>query len=208
MKFKGLFSVSIAISIGLIILLGYFVDSPTLNALRIVFLQWAVILTALAVFIGVINLLIVHLHHMAQNEHRTYSLILIAGLLLSLSMGLVLGPQDTNVQILFESVVIPGEASLMALLAVSLLYASVRLLQKRRDLIAIIFIATAFVTLLASVPMPFGEIPGLNDFIRPYITQVLAAAGARGILIGVGLGILTTGVRVLLGIERPYGGRE
>jgi hypothetical protein len=30
--------------------------------------------------------------------------------------------------------------------------------------------------------------------------------GARGILIGVSLGILTTGLRVLFGTDRPYGG--
>lgn len=208
MKFKGLFSVALAIGIGVIILLGYFVDWPVLVGLRILFLQWTVILTALAVFLGVINLLVVHLDHIGKKEHAAYSLVLVIGLLSSLGAGLVLGPAHPAVQALFESIVIPGEASLMALLAVSLLYASIRLLRQRTDLLALIFIATAFIVLLSSVPLPFGEIPGLSDTIRPYITQVLAAAGARGILIGVGLGILTTGLRILLGIDRPYGDRS
>jgi hypothetical protein len=30
-------------------------------------------------------------------------------------------------------------------------------------------------------------------------------AGSRGILLGIALGILVTGLRLLLGIERPYG---
>jgi hypothetical protein len=42
--------------------------------------------------------------------------------------------------------------------------------------------------------------------VRPWITQVLALGGARGILIGVALGTLTTGLRVLFGADRPYGG--
>jgi hypothetical protein len=55
--------------------------------------------------------------------------------------------------------------------------------------------------------LPFGEITPLNDFIRPWIQQVLALGGARGILIGVALGTLTTGLRVLFGADRPYGDR-
>jgi hypothetical protein len=30
-------------------------------------------------------------------------------------------------------------------------------------------------------------------------------AGARGLLLGVALGAIATGARVLLGLERPYG---
>jgi len=35
---------------------------------------------------------------------------------------------------------------------------------------------------------------------------VFAAGGARGILLGVALGTLTTGLRILFGADRPYGG--
>jgi len=31
-------------------------------------------------------------------------------------------------------------------------------------------------------------------------------AGARGILLGVSLGVIATGVRILIGSDRPYGG--
>jgi hypothetical protein len=43
--------------------------------------------------------------------------------------------------------------------------------------------------------------------VRPIITQIFAAAGARGILLGVALGTLTTGLRVLFGADRLYGGK-
>jgi hypothetical protein len=42
--------------------------------------------------------------------------------------------------------------------------------------------------------------------LRAWISQVWAAGGARGILLGVALGATATGLRVLLGTERPYGG--
>ena len=35
----------------------------------------------------------------------------------------------------------------------------------------------------------------------------VASGGARGILIGVALGTLTTGLRILFGADRPYGGK-
>jgi hypothetical protein len=46
----------------------------------------------------------------------------------------------------------------------------------------------------------------IGTLIYPWVTQVLALGGARGILIGVALGALTTGLRVLFGVDRPYGG--
>ena len=51
--------------------------------------------------------------------------------------------------------------------------------------------------------MPFGFMGVVNNF-RDWLIRVPASAGARGILIGVALGTLAMGLRVLTGIERPY----
>ena len=64
---------------------------------------------------------------------------------------------------------------------------------------------TAAFVILGTASLPFGAIPLVSDFSR-WVTEVLALGGARGILIGVSLGILTTGLRVLFGTDRPYGG--
>jgi len=70
----------------------------------------------------------------------------------------------------------------------------------------VIFILTAFLILLGTAPLyGFGDIPLLNG-LRRWIAQVPAMAGARGILIGVALGTIATGLRVLIGADRPYGG--
>ena len=61
--------------------------------------------------------------------------------------------------------------------------------------------------LVGTATLPFGEIGPLNNFLRPWIQHVFALGGARGILIGVALGTLTTGLRVLFGVDRPYGGK-
>jgi hypothetical protein len=57
-----------------------------------------------------------------------------------------------------------------------------------------------------------GQIPGwksddLRDFLyvsREWILTVGSLGGARGILLGVALGTIVVGVRLLLGIDRPY----
>jgi hypothetical protein len=48
-----------------------------------------------------------------------------------------------------------------------------------------------------------GLLPVLPD-IRDWILDVPTLAGVRGILLGVALGAVLTGIRLLLGVERPY----
>ncbi|MDO9348691.1 MAG: hypothetical protein Q7T47_05345 [Anaerolineales bacterium] len=208
MKLKGLFSTAIAIATGLIVLVGYFVELPLLVNLRITILNWAIILAALALFIGLFNLLAVHADKVrSKKKGGFYSLILILSMLVTLVLGLWLRPDHLVMALIFNAIQLPVETSLMAMLVVTLTYASIRLLRRRSNLVSVIFLVTALLILLGSAPLPFiGSLPIVSDMIRPFIAQVLAAAGARGILIGVALGALTTGLRVLFGAERPYGG--
>jgi hypothetical protein len=200
-------SVGFAIAFGLLVLLGYFIPVEILLEIRLVLVQWAVILAAVAVLVGVLNLLGVHWHKIRTRQKGTaYSFLLIVSLFASAVLGIFLGTNNPTLEFFLEAIIIPTEAALMALLAVTLVYASARLLRRRVDIMTFIFLGVAVVVLLAAAPLPFGKIPFLSDLVLPWITQVFATAGARGILIGVALGALTTGLRVLFGIDRPYGG--
>ena len=207
MKLKGLLSTAVAIATGLIVLVGYFVEIPILVNLRITILNWVIILAAVALFVGLFNLLAVHADKIRNKEKGgIYSLILIISLLTTLILGLWLRPDHALMALIFKAIQLPVETSLMAMLVVTLTYASIRLLRRRNNLISVIFLVTALLILLGTAPVPFiGDVPILSDLIRPFIAQVLAVAGARGILIGVALGSLTTGLRVLFGADRPYG---
>jgi hypothetical protein len=201
-------SAVIAIAAGLIVLLGYFIPTDLLLNMRIILLQWAIILAAVAVIVGVFNLLGVHWSKVKNRKKgNIYSILLLVSLFTTFMLGLVPpGPDSVSLQFVLNAIIVPSEAALMALLAITLLYASTRLLRRRIDFMTILFLSTTIVILLATAPLPFGKIPILSDFILPWITQVFASAGARGILIGVALGALTTGLRALFGIDRPYGG--
>jgi len=198
---------AIAIAAGIIVLLGYFFPDSLLFEFRLMLVQWAFIMAAVAVLVGVLNLLGVHWQKIRRHQKGgAYSILLIVSLFASAVFGILVGTENPTLRFFLEAIIIPAESALMALLAVTLVYASVRLLRHRVGITSFIFLGVAVTILLAAAPLPFGKIPILSDLMLPWLTQVFAAAGARGILIGVALGALTTGLRVLFGIDRPYGG--
>ncbi len=121
--------------------------------------------------------------------------------------GLVLEPNNSYLRVLaVDAIVVPVEASLMAILAVTLIYASIRLLRRRVDLMSIVFLAVAVIFLIVTMPTPLGALTPLQDSIAQ-VMGIFSKGGARGLLIGIALGTLLTGLRVLFGVDRPYGGK-
>ena len=137
--------------------------------------------------------------------NAVYSLVLVVALLATFALGTFFGPDHPWPRWLFDNVQVPVEASLMAILAVALAYASARVLHRRINVLSIAFVLTALVILLGTGSFFWGEIPLVIDSAR-WLSRVPAAAGARGILLGVALGTIATGLRVLMGVDRPYGG--
>jgi hypothetical protein len=83
-------------------------------------------------------------------------------------------------------------------------YASIRLLRRRADMMNVLFLVSAVLFLVAVLPTPIGSVPG-NGILATAL-GLFSTGGARGLLIGIALGTLLTGLRVLFGIDRPYGG--
>jgi hypothetical protein len=86
--------------------------------------------------------------------------------------------------------------------------AGFRLVARRRDVFSLLFVGTALIVLVGSSPWALGGQSFAQEvvqWIRLELAQVMAVGGARAILIGVTLGAITTGLRVLLGADRPYG---
>jgi cytochrome bd-type quinol oxidase subunit 2 len=200
---------ALAIASGLIVLIGYFIPLPILLDIRLQLVQWAVIVAGTAALVGVANLVSVHsLKIQRRDKGSLYSLLLIISLITTLAIGILgiwFDPHFVWMQTIVNAIIFPVEASLMALLAVTLVYASIRLLRHRTDLMTIVFLVTAVLMLGASVVMPL-IFPSSGDILS-WTSLSLAGGGARGLLLGVALGALTTGLRVLFGVDRPYGGK-
>lgn len=204
---KAPLSAAIAIAAGILVLLGYFIPVAVLANLRGVMVQWAMILAAFALLVGVVNLVRVHWAKIRRGKTGAiYSLVLLTTFAITLIVVGIFSPAGTWSVWLFSNVQQPIEASLVALLAIVLILASIRLLRRRMNAFSVTFIVTAVLVLIGSVPLVFvGEVQALT-LIRQVIVDVFAVGGARGILIGVALGAIATGIRVLVGADRPYGG--
>src|SRR5688572_8796794 len=130
-----------AIAAGAIVLLGYFFPEQ-LGSLRVVLLDWAVIIAGMAVLVGVFNLAAVHMEKFrARQKGGGYGILLVVSLLVTFfGLGIWLGPNSLGMQVAVNAIIIPVEASLMAILAVTLIYASIRLLRRRLDVMSVIFL--------------------------------------------------------------------
>jgi hypothetical protein len=195
----------IAITAGVLVLLGIFFGG-VFNNIRLLVADWAVIIAGMAVLVGVLNLFFVHMEKVRTSQKGSgYSVLLVVSLLGTAFFGAIVGLNNPIMKLTVDAVIIPVEASLLAILAVTLVYASIRLLRRRTDMMSVIFLITVVLFLLAIMPTPFGPIPVLSDGIL-WVAGMISRGGARGLLIGVALGTLLTGLRVLFGIDRPYGG--
>ena len=196
---------AIAMASGLIVLLGYFYPVGMLTNLRILLTDWAVIIAAMAVLVGILNLVFVQMEKIrSRQKNGMYGGLLVVSLIVTFGLGLLFGPENQFMRVAVDAVIMPVEASLMAILAVTLVYASIRLLRRRADVMTVIFLLVAVIFLIAVMPTPLGPIPG--DWIIIQFAGLFSHGGARGLLIGIALGTLLTTLRVLFGIDRPYGG--
>ena len=194
----------LAIASGLIVLLGYFYPVEPLLGLRLQLTNWALIIAGMAVLVGIVNLVSVQMEKIRTRQKGTaYGGVLVLSLIVTFFFGSAFGPDDVFIRAAVDAVIIPVEASLMAILAVTLVYASIRLFRRRIDIMSIVFLAVAVLSLVVVIPSPLGSVP--SDIIRQFVALV-SSGGARGLLIGIALGTLLTGLRVIFGADRPYGG--
>jgi len=191
-------------SVGLLVLADFFINSDAVNALGLYLIRTASIVAAFALVLGMINVLTVHLAKISSREKGWgYSWVLLGAMFFTLGTGFITGGPGSNwTQQLFEAVLFPLEATLFSLLAFFSITAAYRAFRVK-SLETGLFVTFGIIVLLGQVPVGarlWDQLPVIKD----WVLEVPALAGARGILLGVALGATATGLRVLLGIDRPY----
>jgi len=213
---KRIVPLIITMVFGWLTLITYF--WPPVAPARYVLVELAVIVAAFAAILGAFNVINVHgTRIFRQRPGWFYSFFLLASLGIVLVIGawegfraMVLGQDAARQGVsgggmvwVYQYVLIPVQASLSALLPFLLAFAAYRTLRMRSAAGALggtIFLITAIVVLLGQVPL--FNLTVLRD-VREWIMRVPAMDGMRGILLGVGLGIMATALRVLIGVDRP-----
>jgi hypothetical protein len=192
----------IATGVGIFALAGYLVPGTLLSNYRDRLVEWAVIVAAFAFILGLFNLLHVHGERiLSLGDGWVYSLVLLVAALVSWLPPVLQGPAGAATQQMMKDVIAPLGASLAALVVFSLTLAAFRLLRQRWNIHSLLFIVVVALSLLGSTPIPGFR--WLSE-VRDWLIRVPGMAGMRGLLLGVALGTLITGLRILLASDRPH----
>jgi len=211
---KRLIAVLITGVSGLIVLLDFAGSSVIVAVVARALVGWAALITAIALLIGILNVAWSHVQRVRQRSPDWgYSLVLLAGMLLVIVMGIlfplpgragVVLPRslaEQPIHLIFTMFYEPIASSLLALLAFFSLSAALRALGRRRP-DSIVIVVVALVVLVTQLP-PIYTLPGVAT-VAEWMNDYVALAGARGLLIGTAIGALVASVRVLLGFDLPY----
>ena len=193
---------------------------------------WFDILAAIAFILGGGNLLKIHLKKISDRVAGWgYSAICVGAFLLTLGVGLLKVGVNPNEQFpsygwsgtydqvgspfwwLYEYGFKPLTATMFAMLAFYVASAAFRAF-RAKNFEAILLLGTAFIILLgrtftgvwltAFIPEE-SAMSGLKiENFTVYIMQVFNTAGNRAIMIGIALGVASTSLKVLLGVDRSY----
>ena len=207
---------AVAIICGWVTLIGLFLPGGLAAEfpVHLLLIRAAASLAAVAFLLGILNLLGVHFRRItSQEKDWGYSIFLILsflGVIGAAALASVYGEpvlEGTAFRWVFHSILYPLEAAAASLLVFFLVAAAFRVMRKRPTLPTLVFVLTIIFVLLGTMPFP-GQLGLTLAEARDWLVQVFAMAGARGMLLGVALGTIATGLRVLIGFDRPHSERE
>ena len=214
--------------VGFVLVIAYFIPHPPFDALREDFSIFFDVIAAVAFILGGANLIKMHGNRIGRkDEGWGYSIVTVVGFIVVMAIGLSKmgnpGPYNSSSVTAngsyffyaYEYVFKPCSATMFALLAFYVASASFRAFRAKNAeatillLVAfIILLGRTFVGALLTRWMPeslhFLTIPYLADKIM----TVLNFAGNRAIMIGIALGIVSTSLKVIIGIDRSYLGSD
>jgi hypothetical protein len=186
-----------------IVLAAYFLPLPQIQIMRDFLLDWAITLAGVAGLVGIVNLLSIHsLRIRDEKPGWIQSLVVILGFTTAFVIGMLFKPSHPLFQRMVTSIQFPVEASLLALLSITLAVALIRAIRPGMNRASLIFISVVIVFIWAGTGfIPFQGSSLVQSILS--ILNTLQLGGARGILLGVALGGITTGIRLWIGRDLP-----
>jgi len=181
----------------------YFSAHPIAKAVYNNILEWWQIIFAFTLLVGVASFARNSLRNISQRKEPIHRSIALAGLLVMPVLALI-GGTKTGSPFLwsFQNMLAPMQSTVFSLLAFFVASASYRGF-RARTIPATILLVTALIVLIGRIPLAeliSQSFPKITFWVQDYPSM----AARRAILIGIGLGSMTTALRVILGIERTY----
>ena len=199
--------------IGIFMILSFFVPHHVVSVPADFLQQCAVIVVAFGYVLGGASALRVNLEGIARRQPDwAYKLVLVASLVGTVIVGLAEGrkwqDEGTVSMFLYNQLYSPMQATMFALLAFFIASAAFRAF-RIRTVEAGLLAAAALIVMLGRVPVGDALTAWLPESVRlsafqEWIMNVPQNAAKRAILMGAAMGVMATGLRVILGIERSY----
>jgi hypothetical protein len=194
---------------GIFMAVQFFVPAEFSERVYEYLLDWTVIIGIFAIALGVWSFFRVATEKIRRRSHDyVYAAVALVGLFAMLILGLNpwgQGLDDYTFSHLFTYVMIPIQSTIFSLLAFFIASAAYRAFRARTALSTLLLIA-ALVMMLRVIPL--GEPSKWISSTANWLLLVPNLAANRAILIGVGLGMIATALKIVLGIERGYLGRD
>ncbi len=217
---------AITFVVGVTFALAYFIPHPPFNKFEAYFTDWFMIVAAFAIWLGALNLIKVSLVKIFKSKTDImHSSLVVISFLLIVFWGFYDGfrgffsepaysfrDQITSFNWLYINVFMPLSMTMFALLAFFVASASYRAF-RARNIDATLLLLAAFFVMMGRVPlgdMITSWLPAQYQMSQwaSWIMQVMNTAGQRAIMIGIALGLVSTSIRIILGLERSYLGGE
>ena len=203
----------ITAAIGLFMILSFFVPHQVVSVPSDFLQQTAVILVAFGYVLGGANVLKINFDGIYKRKPGwAYKLVLVISLLVTVIVGLAEGrtwqdPHSMSIWI-YDHLYAPMNATMFSLLAFFIASAAFRAFRVR-TVEAGLLAAAALIVMLGRVPVGdqiTGWLPGPLRLgaVQDWIMNVPQNAAKRAIIMGAAMGVMATGLRVILGIERSY----
>ena len=184
-----------------------------MQAVNAELLAWALIFFSVAFVLGIWNLVRISMKQIAgRHPDAPYKIILLVTLFGYLTLGLgelhgFWGGSDANTIGLriwvYNKMFIPLQATMFSLLAFFIASAAFRAF-RARSLESTLLLIAGVIVMLGQVPLGDQLTDGLASRWLAWIMVYINGAGQKAIIIGATLGVLATGLRIVLGIERSY----
>ncbi len=211
MKRQG--PIILAFAIGMLMLIQFFTPAAFFKEAYNTILDWKQVVLGFTFILGTWSL--IRYHYIKINRKREnwqYSYVTLAGLAITVLAALIWKTAEGPYPWLFNNVQVPMQSTMFSLLAFFVASASYRAFRARTFHATLLLIAGALV-MLGRVPIGSylsGSIFGVKISlvaISDWVLNVPNAAAKRGIMIGVGLGMTATAIKIILGIEQTYLGK-
>ncbi len=168
--------------------------------------DWVMVIGILSLPLGIWSLVKANVNKLKVPDERFYSAVLLLGFLVMVITGWLPEWRTKGVHLaIFQSVLIPIQSTIFSLLAFFVASAAYRAF-RARSVLATILLLTAFIIMLRFIPM--GPISDVNNWLVEKILMIPNMAAKRAIAMGIALGATATAIKIILGIERTYMGRD